>query len=41
MVMNQLEQDPIGEVAITVPPHLLDDLASVIAIDIEDTGAGP
>ena len=40
-VMNQLEQDPIGEVILTVPPHLLDDLASVIAIDIEDTGAEP
>lgn len=36
-VMAQLEQDPEGEITINVPEHLLDEYASVIAIDIDET----
>ena len=35
--MAQLEQDPEGEITINVPEHLLDEYASVIAIDIDET----
>lgn len=38
-VMAQLERDPEGEIIISVPEQLLDGLASVIAIDIDDPPA--
>ena len=44
-VMAQLEDDPRGEITISVPDHLLDDFAnvfaSVIAIDIDETRRAP
>ena len=35
-VLDQLNADPLGELVITVPEQVLDDLATVLAVDFED-----